>query len=191
MWGAGGEPNRRRCRRDPGGAAVLARAAPVSITRAVPALAGLWDKSAVWRAVATGLGVLGLALLVAALVAREPPDFSDRPVIAVVRDYGQHPLWTIRLARGAHQIAADSLHPPPVPPGHVFQLWLRAPGAAAPRPLGLLPQFGRKTIAVTPANSRLLAGPGELMVTLEPSGGSPRPGPSGAVLFRGSLDGPG
>lgn len=132
--------------------------------------------------------VSALALLVAALVARPTPDFSDRPVIAVVRDQGQHPLWAIRLARSAHQIAVVGLAPPPVPAGHVYQLWLEARDGGPPRPLGLLPQSGRKTIAETPANSRMLSGRGEIVVTLEAKGGSQQPGPTGPELFHGKFD---
>ena len=112
------------------------------------------------------------------------------PIVAVVRDGEEHPVWAIRLARAAHQIAADSLRPQPPPADRVYQLWLLAPGMA-PRPLGLLPQSTRKPIAVTPENARLLTGEGELEVTLEPAGGSPAPGPTGPTLFRATLEGSG
>jgi len=129
-----------------------------------------------------------LALLVAALIGRAPPDFSMQPIIAVVQDGDKHALWAIRLAGSAHQIAVDSVDPPPLPSGHVYQLWLEPPrGAGSPRPLGLLPQSGRKAIPETPANTLLLSGPGVLVVTLEPLGGSPGSGPSGPTLFRNSL----
>lgn len=144
-----------------------------------------------WRRGAAVLATLSLALLVAAIIAREPPDFSAMPVIAVVRDGQQHPIWAIRLARDAHQIAADSLRPQSVPADRDYQLWLLVPDGAAPRPLGLLPRSARKRIAVTPENARLLTGEGELEVTLEPAGGSPSPEPSGPALFRGSLEGSG
>jgi len=110
------------------------------------------------------------------------------PVIAIVRDGEQHPVWAIRLARAAHQIAADSLRPQPIPADHVYQLWLLVSDATAPHPIGLLPQSERKLIAVTSENARLLAGEGELEVTLEPAGGSPAPGPTGPTLFRASLE---
>jgi anti-sigma-K factor RskA len=125
---------------------------------------------------------------VAAMIAREPPDFSAMPVVAVVRDGEQHPIWAIRLARAAHQIAADNLRPQTTPADHAYQLWLLVPGST-PRPLGLLPQSERKRIAVTPENARLLGGDGALEVTLESTGGSPAPGPSGPVLFRAGLEG--
>ena len=153
--------------------------------------ARLWDSVLFWRRAAGVLATLSLALLVAAIIAREPPDFSTMPVIAVVRDGERHPVWAIRLARAAHQIAADSLRPQPVPADHVYQLWLLASDATTPHPIGLLPRSERKVIAVTPENARLLAGEGELEVTLEPVGGSTAPWPSGPILFRASLEGSG
>jgi anti-sigma-K factor RskA len=154
-------------------------------------LAELWENISFWRLASAVLATLSLALLVAAIVARDPPDFSRLPVIAVVRDGEQHPIWAIRLARAAHQIAADSLRPQPAPPDHAYQLWLLAPDAAGPHQLGVLPQTGRKRIAVSPDNARLLAGPGELVVTIEPPSGSPGPAPSGPTVFRGTLEGSG
>ena len=160
------------------------------MTGAFSAIAVLCDKPAFWRSLAAVLAVTGLALLVAALIGRAPPDFSARPIIAIVQDGGQRPLWAIRLASEAHLIAVDSLNPPHAPPGHVYQLWLEPPGAGTPRPLGLLPQSGRKEIPESPANTRMLAGHGMLVVTLEPLGGSPAPGPSGPPLFRRGLPDP-
>jgi anti-sigma-K factor RskA len=154
-------------------------------------LAKLSDNIAFWRCAAGVLATLALALLVAAMIARDPPDFSGMPVVAVVRDGEQQPIWTIRLARAAHQIAADSLRVQPAPPQHAYQLWLLVPDSAAPHPLGLLPQAGRKRIAVSPENARLLGGAAGLVVTLEPAGGSPGPAPSGPIVFRAALEGAG
>lgn len=151
--------------------------------------AEIWDSVRFWRGAAAGLATLSLALLVAAIIARDPPDFSNMPIIAVIRDDAQRPSWAIRVARAAHQIAADSLRVAPPPPDHVYQLWLLVPESAKPHQLGLLPQSGRKRIAVTPENTRLLTGAGELLVTLEPAGGSPEPAPSGPTAFRGTLEG--
>jgi len=154
-------------------------------------LARLWDSMLLWRRATAVLATLSLALLVAALVSREPPDFSSMPVIAVVRDGEQHPVWAIRLARDAHQIAVDSLRPQIAPGDHVYQLWLLGADAGAPRPIALLPRSERRVIAVTPENARLLAGEGELEVSLEPVGGSLASGPSGPIIFRASLEGSG
>jgi anti-sigma-K factor RskA len=151
-------------------------------------LTRLWNSIRVWRSAAGVLAILSLALLVAGIIARDPPDFSEMSIVAIVRDGEQHPVWAIRLARTAHQIAADSLRNEPAPPGQVYQLWLLAPDRAGPRQLGLLPPSGRKRIAVSPENARLLVGVGELVVTREPAGGSPDRGPSGQPVFRGTLE---
>jgi anti-sigma-K factor RskA len=142
----------------------------------------------VWRWGAAVLAALSLAFLVAAIVARDPPDFSEISIVAVVRDGERHPVWAVRLARGAHLIAADTLRDEPAPTGRVYQLWLLVADRTGPRQLGLLPASGRKRIAVSPENARLLAGAGELLVTLEPAGGSPNREPSGPAVFRGALE---
>jgi anti-sigma-K factor RskA len=147
----------------------------------------MWDNVRVWRCATGAFATLSLALLVAAIVARDPPDFSDMSIVAVVRDGERYPVWAIRLARSAHEIAADSLRDEPAPPGRVYQLWLLVPDRTGPRQLGLLPSSGRKRIAVSPENARLLAGTGELVVTDEPTGGSPASSPSGRTVFRGTL----
>jgi anti-sigma-K factor RskA len=151
-------------------------------------LARLWDSARIWRHATGAFATLSLAFLVAAAVSRGPPDYSGMPVIAVLRDGEQRPIWAIRLARAAHQIAADSLRSETAPAGHVYLLWLSVPDAMAPRRLGVLPQSGRKRIAVSPRNARLLTGAGELLVTIEPPGGPPGPTPSGPTVFRAILD---
>ena len=149
----------------------------------------LWHSAAFWRATSGVLATLALALFVAAMIARRPPDFSVAPIIGVLRDDEHRAIWAIRLDRASRQIAADSLRPQPAPPDRVYQLWFLAPGTTAPRSLGLLPPSTRKRIAITSENARLLAAGGELEVTLEPAGGSPDPRPSGPTLFRGTLGG--
>jgi len=148
----------------------------------VTAAGEFWESGRFWRRTAIVLATLAMALLVAALVAREPADFAERPVIAVLRDANRHPVWTMRLARAAHQIALDSLQPPPPPAGKDYQLWLVTPGEPA-QPLGLLPLSGSKILAETPANIRRLAGKAELRVTLEPATGTLAETPSGAPVF--------
>jgi anti-sigma-K factor RskA len=152
--------------------------------------ARLSDNVVLWRRMTAVLATVSLALFVAAITSRDPPDFSTMPTVAFIRNIEQRPIWAIRLARTAHQIAADSLFAQPIPANRVYQLWLLAPEMAGPHPLGLLPRSGRKKIAVSPENARLLAGAGELLVTLEPPGGSQLAAPTGPTFFRGTLEGP-
>jgi len=131
------------------------------------------------------LATAALACVVAVVVKRNPPDFSALPVIAIVRDGVQRPLWAIRVARLAHEIAVDSVSPEPPPAGHAYQLWLATPEGA--RSLGLLPVSGRKIIPEIPALAARLGERGELMVTLEPARGSDTAHPSGPVVFRAAF----
>lgn len=150
--------------------------------------ARLWADIRVWRWGTAVFVTLSFALLVVASIARDPPDFSDMAIVAIVRDAERRPVWAIRLARAAHQIAVDTLRDEPAPPGRVYQLWLLVADRSGPRQLGLLPPSGRERIAVSPENARLLAGTGELVVTLEPAGGSPNREPSGQPVFRGTVE---
>jgi anti-sigma-K factor RskA len=149
----------------------------------------LWQSARLWRLAAIVLATTGLALLVAATIAREAPDFSNRPVIAVLRDSHQRVVWTVRVARAAHQIAVEVISRPVRPSGKDYQLWLVAPRQAT-QPLGLLPSSGRKIFAETPTNIAHMDGRAELWVTLEPETGSLAGAPGGPVLFRANLDGP-
>ncbi len=138
-----------------------------------------------WRPVAAILAVLALAFAVAATIKRPPPDFAALAPIAVVRNEAQRPLWEIRLARAAHQIAIDSRDAMPPPAGRGFQLWLVLPDGA--RSLGLLPVSGRKVVPEIPAIVDRLAGSGELLVTLEPARGSGSGKPDGPAIFRAAF----
>src|SRR5438270_12301283 len=86
--------------------------------------ARLWDDIRVWRWATVVFVTLSFALLVAASIARDPPDFSDMAIVAIVRDAERHQVWAIRLARAAHQIAVDTLRDEPAPAGRVYQLCL-------------------------------------------------------------------
>jgi anti-sigma-K factor RskA len=140
-----------------------------------------------WRGTTGMLAVAALALIVAAAIGRSVPDFTDRPVLAVIRDASGRPVWEIRLAQRAHEIAARNLRAEPAPKSRAFELWLLSAGAATPRPLGILPSIGREVIPLTPRDAALLAVPGALLVTLEPGEGAPDLRPSGPPAFRGRL----
>jgi anti-sigma-K factor RskA len=128
------------------------------------------------------LATLALAFAVAAAIHRAPPDFSTLPVIATVFDAARRPLWSIHLARAAHEIAVDAVGAAPPPEGHAYQLWLDAPDG--PHSLGLLPVGGRKVIPEIPSLAARLGGPSMLLVSLEGARGSDRPVPVGPILYR-------
>jgi anti-sigma-K factor RskA len=140
------------------------------------------DALAFWR----GLGMASSALalvLVAVLLTRtlETPRVS---FVATLTDEKSQAamLITADQRRGALDVRLIGAHP--AGPGKSLQLWA-VPRQGAPRSLGLLPDTGRATLAMTAAAT----GPDValLAVTLEPKGGSPDPnGPSGPVLYKGA-----
>ena len=67
-----------------------------------------------------------------------------------------------------------------VPVGKDLELWALPPGETKPRSLGVLPPSGRQLVAELALNTQLL-------VSLEPKGGSPTGQPTGPVLYGGSL----
>lgn len=139
------------------------------------------------RAAFVAVAVTAAATLaVATTVKRPPPDFATPPV-ATLHDGAGHALWTVRLAPAAHEIAVDALAAARPPANHAYQLWLQTAHSVAS--LGLLPPTGRAVIPEVPALVGDLAGKGELVVSLEPAGGSPGLQPSGAILFRAALAG--
>jgi len=69
-----------------------------------------------------------------------------------------------------------------VPSGHDLELWMLPPGGTAPSALGVLPAAGRRlTLPQMPRAGT------QLMISIEPPGGSPTGAPTGPVVFAGSL----
>jgi anti-sigma-K factor RskA len=67
-----------------------------------------------------------------------------------------------------------------VPSGRDLELWALAKGETRPRSLGVLPASGRRLTAA-------LAPDTQLLVSLEPRGGSPTGQPTGPVLYGGTM----
>ncbi len=67
-----------------------------------------------------------------------------------------------------------------VPAGKDLELWALSQGETKPRSLGVLPPSGRQLVAELAQHTQLL-------VSLEPKGGSPTGQPTGPVLYSGSL----
>jgi anti-sigma-K factor RskA len=67
-----------------------------------------------------------------------------------------------------------------VPDGSDLELWALAAGETRPHSLGVLPAGGRHVVATLPPGTQLL-------VSLEPRGGSPTGQPTGPVLYGGRL----
>ncbi len=137
-----------------------------------------------------GAGGLGFAIAAAiaaiAFIGRpSPPPASPVPVAALVpKTAGEPVIVADLLADGRLSIrAVRSLA---APAGHDYELWSLPAGAARPVALGLLASGGTVLQA-----DRVPAGAGQILVSLEPRGGSPTGLPTGPVLWGGAYDGRG
>ncbi|HET8995907.1 MAG TPA: anti-sigma factor [Acetobacteraceae bacterium] len=140
-------------------------------------LARAWESLWLWRA-ATGMGfALAAALAAVAWLGGAPA----RPVAALVPQGSAAAAYVAEM-RPDGRLVLVALRQIPVAQGKVLELWALPKGATRPVSLGLLPSAGQ-SVRQSPARS-----PGtQLMISLEPAGGSPTGLPTGPVLFAGTL----
>ncbi len=143
--------------------------------------AGVVDATALRRSVrrwrlATAAS-LALAAGVAGLALRRPVE--TRSVAALAPSGSQSGLF-LAMARPDGTLVLRAVSAVGVPKGRDLQLWSLPDGATVPASLGVLPADG-KQVQASPA-----AG-GQLLVSLEPAGGSPTGAPTGPVVYSGRL----
>ncbi len=130
-----------------------------------------------WRA--TTAAALALAAVFAAIAFL--PRGETPPRLAALGATGVPAPAFIAEARGDGYVTLTPLNPAPVPAGRDLELWLLPKGATAVAALGVLPATGRRLAVPN------LTDGAQLLVSLEPTGGSPTGQPTGAVLYGGTL----
>lgn len=78
-----------------------------------------------------------------------------------------------------------ALSPVAVADGHDLQLWSLRQGEKTPHSLGVMPASGMRLAA-----NQVPAGSGQILISLEPKGGSPTGLPTGPVLYGATLSRP-
>lgn len=143
--------------------------------------ATLWHDTAAWRW-ATGASLA--AAVVALVVALQPSGPSPfRTAALLPKDLTAAAFLADETPRGGLRLRA--LTPITVAPGKDLELWALPPGATRPVPLGVIP-VAEQRLVVSHPEVRLTEHT-QLMVSLEPKGGSPTGQPTGPVLFAGTL----
>jgi anti-sigma-K factor RskA len=145
----------------------------------------LWRSLAFWRWLAAGLAAATVGLLLVVLQPAPPTG----PVVAVLQDQAKEPVWTLRLDPAERRLVVETLRPQTAGGDRALQLWVLPPGATAPAPGPLLPAQGRAEAPLSQRLAELLAGPGQVLVSVEPPGGAPAGVPTGPVLYAGALRG--
>lgn len=128
-----------------------------------------------WRA--TTFSGLALAAAMAAFAIMRAP---GRASLAVIAPPGS-PVFVARV-EGGHRLRLLPSGAVKVPSGRDLELWALRAGATRPEPLGVLPASGRVLAADIPVGTQLL-------VSLEPRGGSPTGLPTGPVVAAGTMPG--
>ena len=129
-----------------------------------------------WQA--STAGALALAAALAGIMVLRQPGPAG---LAVLQPKAGGPALLAIVSRRGEFVVRPTGTLAAVPPGREMELWALPAGAHAPRALGALPVTGqRMSVSLSPGT--------EIMVSLEPAGGSPTGGPTGPVLYAGRLE---
>ncbi|WP_428376826.1 anti-sigma factor [Lichenicoccus sp.] len=203
----------REALQDPGLRAAIAwweaRLAPLAaLVAAVPAPAALWPRIqasawgtaappvtlftsaadappqvlSFWRATTAVGFALAAAIAGIAVFRPEPPVPVPPQVTALVPLNQQAPVFLASVAADG-SLSVRPLTTVSVAPDRDLELWLLKDGEKAPTPLGLLPASGAHLAVGTLSGH----GPGKILVSLEPRGGSKTGLPTGPVLYGGGI----
>ncbi|TLU71032.1 anti-sigma factor [Lichenicoccus roseus] len=135
-----------------------------------------------WRAT-TAVGFALAAAIAGIAVYRPAPPLAPPPLVtALVPLNQQTPVFLASVADDGSAVVRP-LTGVTVPLDRDLELWLLKDGASAPTPLGLLPASGAHLAVGTLSGH----GPGKILVSLEPRGGSKTGLPTGPVLYGGGI----
>lgn len=125
--------------------------------------------------------VAALAACLALLLLRVPAS-GPHYATAIAPIQGPAATW-LAETRADGALVVTALGQTARPTGKDLELWALAPGATKPVSLGVLPASGAPVVvAANLPRDRL-----QLLVSLEPAGGSPSGQPTGPVLYAGTL----
>lgn len=128
-----------------------------------------------WQA--TTIGALAIAASLAAFIVLHQPEQAQVAVLSPLA--GGAPVLMVTLERNGGLVVRPTA-PISVASDKDLELWALPQGETRPRSLGVLPPSGRQLTAQLAPNTQLL-------VSLEPKGGSPTGLPTGPVLYGGWL----
>ena len=128
-----------------------------------------------WQAATAG--AMAIAASLAAFMVLRPPEPARVAILAPLA--GGTPVLLVTTERNGRLVVRPN-GAISVPSDRDLELWALAKGETKPRSLGVLPADGRQLLVS-------LAPDTQLMVSLEPRGGSPTGQPTGPVLYGGTL----
>lgn len=142
------------------------------------------DRVELWR----GWALVATAVLLVTLgvqVWRSEPRAPQFATIAVLEASGGHANVTAQISSDHRQLALSVARPVLASAQQSFELWL-IPAGGAPISLGVMGSLDARIELRTPAAAGIVPG-AKFAVTVEPAGGSPTGGPTGAVIAVGPI----
>lgn len=136
-----------------------------------------------WQAATAAALALAAGFAAVALLPQFGPGAAQSGGrIATIGPVGVPPPAFLANADTDGRVVLTALSPASVPAGRDLQLWVLPPGAQKVASLGVLPAGGRAVaLPSMPATGT------QLLISLEPAGGSPTGQPTGPVLYAGTL----
>ncbi len=135
-----------------------------------------------WRGAAAAGFLLAAGIAGIAILSRQPATGPLPTQVAALSPIGARPAAFVIEAQPDGALSVRPVSPETVPTGRDLELWSLPAGAKAPHPLGVLPAAGLRLAA-----GAIPAGRVQILVSLEPKGGSPTGLPTGPVLYGGAI----
>jgi len=132
-----------------------------------------------WRGATAAAGALAACL---ALLLLHTPTTGPHYAAAIAPMQGPAATW-LAETRPDGVLVISALGPTARPAGKDLELWALAPGTTKPISLGVLPASGAPVVVAANLPRDQL----QLLVSVEPTGGSPSGQPTGPVLYAGTL----
>jgi anti-sigma-K factor RskA len=148
----------------------------------VAAKASLWTSLAFWRSSTAGGITMAVALALLLFVQPQAPVVS-RQYHAAIMPIAQPASTWMAETMPDDQIKLTAMSPVIHPSNRDLELWALPKGAPRPIPMGLMPESGVMMVAGHGMPMRGL----QLLISLEPRGGSPTGQPTGPVLYGGTM----
>jgi anti-sigma-K factor RskA len=153
---------------------------PVATSAEIRPLLRAWRSAAVWRG--TTAAALALAAAFAAVTFLRPAPPPPAVAVASLGPTGAPGSAFVAELAANGTVTLCPLAPLDVPSDRDLELWALPTGAARPVSLGVITAEGRRvTLPGLPASGT------QLLVSLEPKGGSPTGQPTGPVVYGGRL----
>jgi anti-sigma-K factor RskA len=139
----------------------------------------LWSSLAFWRS-STALGFAAAAALALLLLVRPPVDVQYHAAIMPIAQPAA--TWMAETMPDG-RIKLTAMTPVVRPNGRDLQLWALPKGASKPIPMGLMPEGGAMMVD---GHGMKMDGL-QLLISVEPLGGSPTGQPTGPVVYGGTM----